>query len=57
MMLSQCNNPTYVGDGKVCGIDSDYDEFPDMNLNCDIIPSCEEVCRRDSYNLSYLSMF
>ena len=43
-MLPQCNSPTYVGDGKVCGVDSDYDGFPDVNLNCNIVPSCEGVC-------------
>jgi len=25
----QCNDPTYVGDGRVCGLDSDSDGFPD----------------------------
>ena len=25
----QCNDPTYVGDGRVCGLDSDNDGFPD----------------------------
>ena len=29
----QCNMPTYVGDGRVCGLDSDSDGFPE-GLNC-----------------------
>ncbi|XP_065911152.1 adhesion G protein-coupled receptor L4-like [Dysidea avara] len=45
-----CNNPTYVGDGKVCGIDTDYDGFPDVNLNCDIAPFCEEDLCPDIYS-------
>ena len=27
--------PTYVGDGRVCGLDSDSDGFPDEGLDCD----------------------
>ena len=26
--------PTYVGDGRVCGLDSYNDGFPDEGLNC-----------------------
>ena len=38
----QCNSPTFVGDGHVCGLDSDSDGFPDVGLDCDE-PSCQEV--------------
>ncbi|XP_065910088.1 uncharacterized protein [Dysidea avara] len=46
----RCNSPTYVGDGKVCGVDSDYDGFPDVNLNCNIVPSCEGDLCPDIYS-------
>ena len=56
LMLLQCNSPTYVGDGTVCGIDTDYDGFPDVNLNCDIAPFCEEVSYwwNDQYSLLHM---
>ena len=41
-MLSQCNTPTFVGNELVCGLDSDSDGFPDVELNCDD-PSCQRV--------------
>ena len=42
--IVQCNSPTFVGDGRVCGLDTDYDGFPDIGLSCDEQPSCQEVC-------------
>ncbi|XP_065910282.1 uncharacterized protein [Dysidea avara] len=36
----QCNYPTYVGNGIVCGLDSDYDGFPDVGLDCTLQPNC-----------------
>ena len=42
----QCNSPTYAGDGNICAMDTDYDGFPDVNLNCDLVPSCEGVCKK-----------
>lgn len=41
---SQCNGPTYVGNGIVCGLDSDYDGFPDVGLDCNLQPDCIAVC-------------
>ncbi|XP_065911114.1 adhesion G protein-coupled receptor L3-like [Dysidea avara] len=39
-----CNTPTFVGDGHVCGLDSDSDGFPDVGLDCDE-PSCiQDIC-------------
>ena len=42
ILYLQCNSPTYVGDGSVCGLDSDSDGFPDVGLDCDQ-PQCEQV--------------
>jgi len=44
MLYLQCNNDTYVGDGNVCGLDSDSDGFPDVGLDCDQ-PQCVQVIR------------
>ena len=44
MLYLQCNSPTYVGDGSVCGLDSDSDGFPDVGLDCDQ-PQCVQVTR------------
>ena len=33
IILIQCAAP-FVGDGDVCGRDSDGDGYPDMKLNC-----------------------
>jgi len=44
MLYLQCNSPTYVGDGRVCGLDSDSDGFPDVRLDCDQ-PKCVQVTR------------
>ena len=41
-VILQCNNLTYVGDGNVCGLDSDSDGFPDVGLDCDL-PQCKRV--------------
>ena len=38
----QCAAP-FVGDGKVCGRDSDGDGYPDMVLNCNDT-YCVQVC-------------
>ena len=40
----QCNAPTFVGNGLVCGLDTDSDGFPDVDLSCDE-PSCERVIK------------
>ena len=42
MLYLQCNSPTYVGNGNVCGLDSDSDGFPDVGLDCDQ-PQCVQV--------------
>ena len=34
--------PTYVGDGRVCGLDSDSDGLPDEGLDCNQ-PFCTKV--------------
>jgi len=39
--LTQCIAP-FVGNGMVCGRDSDGDGFPDMKLDCDD-PQCQQV--------------
>ncbi|XP_065903420.1 uncharacterized protein [Dysidea avara] len=36
-----CNSPTFAGDGNVCGLDSDSDGFPDVDLGCDE-PTCDQ---------------
>ena len=38
--IIQCNNPLFVGNGDVCGLDSDGDGFPDAELKCD-----DQYCR------------
>ena len=30
----QCNHPIYAGNGRRCGLDSDSDGFPDVQLDC-----------------------
>ena len=43
--VMQCNVPTFVGNGSLCGLDTDSDGFPDVQLNCSVEqPSCEQVC-------------
>jgi len=39
--ILQCAAP-FVGNGMVCGRDSDGDGYADMKLNCDD-PQCEQV--------------
>ena len=34
---------SFVGDGKICGKDSDEDGYPDMQLNCNDT-HCIQVC-------------
>ena len=34
---------SFVGDGKICGKDSDGDGYPDMQLNCNDT-HCTQVC-------------
>ena len=34
--------PTYAGNGVRCGLDSDSDGYPDVQLNCPD-QSCEQV--------------
>ena len=42
----QCNTPTFVGNGSLCGLDTDFDGFPDVKLNCSVEQSsCTGVCR------------
>ena len=36
--ICQCNLP-YIGNGEVCGLDTDGDRCPDAELGCD-----EEFC-------------
>ena len=36
--------PTYAGNGIRCGLDSDSDGYPDVQLNCPD-QSCEQVKR------------
>ena len=36
-------NPGFAGNGKICGIDSDADGFPDINLSCP-----DSSCRKDN---------
>lgn len=38
----QCTTPTYAGNGVTCGLDSDSDGYPDVQLNCPD-QSCEQV--------------
>ncbi|XP_065903442.1 adhesion G protein-coupled receptor L4-like [Dysidea avara] len=40
----RCNSPTYVGDGNVCGLDSDSDGFPDVGLGCDQSQCVQDLC-------------
>ena len=40
----QCNVPTFIGNGTVCGLDTDSDGFPDVKLDCSVeMSSCEQV--------------
>ncbi|XP_065894114.1 uncharacterized protein [Dysidea avara] len=40
----ECNTPTYTGNEVRCGLDSDSDGYPDVQLGC-IEPQCEmDVC-------------
>ena len=41
--------PTYIGNGKVCGLDSDSDGFPDEGLDCD-----ETFCAKVWIELSHI---
>ena len=41
-MFLQCNAPTFVGNGVTCGLDSDSDGFPDVELDCEL-SSCQRV--------------
>ena len=34
MIITQCNEPIFVGNGTFCGKDTDGDKFPDGQLNC-----------------------
>ena len=45
--------PTYIGDGRVCGLDSDSDGFPDEGLDCDE-PFCAKVCTYEDFLYSFL---
>ena len=47
--------PTYAGDGRVCGLDSDSDGFPDEGLNCSQ-PFCSKV-RMNSMNTANIITF
>ena len=43
--LMQCYTPTFVGNGSLCGLDTDFDGFPDVKLDCSVEQrSCEAVC-------------
>ena len=43
--VMQCNVPTFVGNGSLCGLDTDTDGFPDVQLDCSVEQSsCEQVC-------------
>jgi len=33
--LLQCNHPVYAGNGVRCGLDSDSDGYPDVQLDCE----------------------
>ena len=49
----QCSAP-FVGNGMVCGRDSDGDGYADMKLECDD-PQCEQV-RKLLYNYYQLGI-
>ena len=38
-----------MGDGRVCGLDSDSDGFPDEGLDCNET-FCSKVCRNVLHN-------
>ena len=37
----------YAGNGEVCGVDTDVDGIPDMELPCEE-KSCQKVCNKIS---------
>ena len=39
----QCTRPAFSGNGVTCGLDSDSDGQPDVQLNC-TDKQCNEVC-------------
>ncbi|XP_065884496.1 uncharacterized protein [Dysidea avara] len=48
----QCNEPTYAGNGERCGLDSDSDGYPDVQLDCTYtIPNTS--CERDACTFIY----
>lgn len=53
LIILQCNNPAYSGNGTVCARDSDEDTLPDVNLGCDQI-ICEMVCTVHMYSINQL---
>ncbi|XP_065897877.1 adhesion G protein-coupled receptor L4-like [Dysidea avara] len=40
----QCHQPVYTGDGVKCGLDSDSDGYPDVQLDCEDQYCMEDVC-------------
>ena len=55
MLQIQCNKPTYIGDGRVCGLDSDSDGFPDEGLDCSQY-FCSKVLQMFFYYTMYVRM-
>ena len=45
-MSPQCNEEGYAGNDTLCARDSDRDNFPDVELDCNE-PTCLMVCYND----------
>ncbi|XP_065911525.1 adhesion G protein-coupled receptor L3-like [Dysidea avara] len=40
----QCNHPIYVGNGVKCGLDSDSDGYPNVQLDCQNESCVQDIC-------------
>ena len=46
IIVLQCTKPAFAGDGVICGLDSDSDGRPDVQLNC-----ADEQCTKVQIDL------
>ena len=51
-MSQQCNEEGYAGNDILCARDSDRDNFPDVELNCNE-STCFKVATLHMYNCMY----